>query len=91
MSKNKKYEPDIPEEYPGQFEKYADDFEKFLDITSRYIIPVNITEEEERKARKTVRKLIKHLRSGNVSKVIDEERFNEINSFSGGEELPFRE
>lgn len=58
----------------------ADSLEKYLDLFSMYIIPNGRTEEEVKKAVKTVRKGIKRLRHGGSKGLscLNVERTNEL-------------
>lgn len=56
-------------------DRMADDLENYLEIVDKYIIIEGLSPEDYKKARKKVKKLIKHLRKGEGDKVFDKERY----------------
>lgn len=67
-------ETTFPEYGPKDYElakKYADSLEIYLNEINATMILSGISKKKEKKAIKRVRKLIKHLRKGNLEKVYD--------------------
>ena len=56
----------------------ANSLETYLDMFDKYVIKSGLTVEEYEESKKKIKKLIKHLRNGNLDKVIDEERYNQL-------------
>ena len=59
-------------------DKMASNLENYLEILDRYIILEGITKEEYEASVKTIKKLIKKLRKGDVDSCIDMERYREL-------------
>ena len=55
----------------------AKSIKTYLDMFDTYVIKTDLSVEDYDKARKTIKKLIKHLKNGDLDKVIDEERYEE--------------
>jgi stalled ribosome rescue protein Dom34 len=60
-----------------KMKKQAENLENYLDIIENYVIIEGISEEEYKKAVKTVKKLIKKLKKGDGDAVYNKERYLE--------------
>ena len=65
-------------------DRMADDFEEYLELVDEYLIIDGLSEEEYNKAKKKVKKLIKHLRKGNGDKVFDKKKYMEYKRRNDG-------
>lgn len=55
----------------------AKSLETYLSMFDRYVVKTDLTAEEYEKAKKRVKKLIKHLKNDEIEKVVDPERYEE--------------
>ena len=55
----------------------ASNLEDFIDTVDRFVVIEGLSEENYKKSRKTVKKLIKHLNAGEGEKVFDKDRYLE--------------
>lgn len=58
-------------------ETLATDIENYVEIVDRFLIIDGLDEEAYAKARKKIKKLIKHLKKGEGDKVFDKKRYIE--------------